>query len=77
MSGGLAVGSVVATAAWSGEPAPLLQDWAGVDIGLGWPQPRSGSFGCPSSGSLIDQLVDSNFPLTKLFFVPTTQGEVL
>jgi len=77
VSGGMVVVSVVLAALCSREPASLLQDRAVTGIGLGWKQPRSRSFGCPSSGGLIDQFVDSNFPLTKLLFIPTTQGEKL
>jgi hypothetical protein len=54
ISGGLMVVSVVPAAPWSGELAPLLQGWAGAGARLGWQQPRSRSFGRPSSGSLID-----------------------
>ena len=67
----------ILTVLWSGELASLLQGRASAGTGLGLCQPRSGSFRCPSGGGLVDQFVDSNFPLTKLFFVPTTQGEKL
>lgn len=67
--------SAVLAVLWSREFASLLQDRAGAGLGRGLP--RSGPFGCSSSGSFIDQFVDSNFPLTKLFFVPAAQGEEL
>jgi len=69
--------SVVLAVLWSGELASLLQGGTGTSTGLGRRQPRSGSFRCSSSGSLVDQFVDSNFPMTKLFFVSATQGEEL
>ena len=67
--------SLVLAVLLSGELASLLQDRAGARLKRG--KPRSGSVGRSPSGSFVDQFVDSNFPLTKLFFVPATQSEEL